>query len=62
MTRRERGGPPLAGPQGQDGFGSSLAHKAVAGQLGGSLSCDWAAAGLRVTITIPPSGPAAPAA
>ncbi len=46
----ERGGPPVASPTGQGGFGSKLINRAMSAQLGGTLSCDWAAEGVVVTI------------
>jgi two-component sensor histidine kinase len=58
----EHGGPPLAGPPGREGFGSALVRSTVTGQLGGSLTHDWAPEGLRVTLALPlarldPHGP-----
>jgi len=46
----ERGGPPVQSPTGQGGFGSKLINRAMSAQLGGTLSCDWAAEGVVVTI------------
>ncbi len=46
----ERGGPPVESPTGQGGFGSKLINRAMSAQLGGSLSCDWAAEGVIVTL------------
>jgi len=36
-----------------EGFGSSLARQAVTGQFGGSLSQEWKAEGLVISLTIP---------
>jgi PAS domain S-box-containing protein len=49
----ERGGPPVAGPPAQVGFGSSLATVSVEAQLGGRLRQVWAPEGLRVTADLP---------
>jgi len=46
----ERGGPPVTTPSGQGGFGSKLINRALSMQLGGSISCDWAAEGVVVTL------------
>lgn len=46
----ERGGPPVMTPTGQGGFGSKLINRAMSVQLGGSISCDWAAEGVVVTL------------
>lgn len=53
LTWTERGGPPVAGPPLQTGFGSSLATLSVEGQLGGRLERDWDVAGLRVVADLP---------
>jgi two-component sensor histidine kinase len=50
MTWKEKGGPPLAGPPDQQGFGSMLA---VTGQFGGELSYDWNAHGLIIRVLLP---------
>jgi two-component sensor histidine kinase len=49
----ERGGPPVEGAPTSKGFGSQLAQKSIAGQLGGALAHDWQREGLRLTITLP---------
>lgn len=46
----ERGGPPVMTPSGQGGFGSKLINRAMSVQLGGSISCDWAAEGVVVML------------
>ncbi len=46
----ERGGPPVASPTGQGGFGSKLINRAMSMQLGGALSCDWDVEGVIVTL------------
>jgi PAS domain S-box-containing protein len=49
----EEGGPALAGPPDQEGFGSVLVQRMVKGQLGGEMSVDWKPAGLVVTLAVP---------
>jgi two-component sensor histidine kinase len=46
----ERGGPLVEKPSGAKGFGSDLVERSVTRQLGGSITYDWAEAGLIVTI------------
>jgi two-component sensor histidine kinase len=46
----ERGGPPVAAPAGEGGYGSKLLNRAMTIQLGGSISCDWSAEGVIVTL------------
>lgn len=46
----ESGGPPVASPTGQGGFGSKLINRAMSLQLGGTITCDWAAEGVIVTL------------
>jgi two-component sensor histidine kinase len=46
----ERGGPTVASPAGEGGYGSKLLNRAMTVQLGGSISCDWSAEGVIVTI------------
>lgn len=48
----ERGGPPVASPTGQGGFGSKLINRAMSMQLGGALSCDWDIAWVVVTLRL----------
>jgi two-component sensor histidine kinase len=48
----ERGGPPVAAPQGPGGFGSKMLTRGVTAQLGGSLDCDWAVEGVVVTLRL----------
>jgi PAS domain S-box-containing protein len=52
LTWREQGGPPVAGSPASEGFGSRLARKTVEGQLGGSLTLDWAPGGLTVIMRV----------
>ncbi len=49
----EIGGPAIAGPPQARGFGSILAERSVAGQLGGTITYDWRPAGLRLNVAIP---------
>ena len=46
----ERGGPPVASPVGEGGYGSKLLNRSMTVQLGGSISCDWSAEGVIVTL------------
>ena len=46
----ERGGPPVAAPAGEGGYGSKLLNRSMTMQLGGSISCDWSAEGVIVTL------------
>ena len=46
----ERGGPPVASPIGEGGYGSKLLNRSMTLQLGGSISCDWSADGVIVTL------------
>jgi len=46
----ERGGPPVATPTGAGGFGSKLINRVMSAQLGGTITCDWAADGVVVTL------------
>jgi two-component sensor histidine kinase len=46
----ERGGPPVAAPAREGGYGSKLLNRAMTVQLGGSISCDWSAEGVIVTL------------
>lgn len=48
----ERGGPPVAMQTGPGGFGSRLINRAISSQLGGTIACDWAEAGVVVTLRI----------
>jgi two-component sensor histidine kinase len=46
----ERGGPPVVALTGDGGYGSKLINRAMTVQLGGSISCDWSAEGVIVTL------------
>jgi two-component sensor histidine kinase len=46
----EHGGPVAEAPQFSEGFGSKLVQRTVGGQLGGSISYEWADAGLVVRL------------
>jgi two-component sensor histidine kinase len=50
LTWLERGGPIVEAPDKQEGFGSKLVRRSVAGQLGGSIDYDWSKEGLIVTL------------
>lgn len=49
----ETGGPVIEGPPAFEGFGTQLAQRSIAGQLGGTLEREWPAEGLRVHMTLP---------
>ena len=53
FTWEEIAGPRVEAPPTAEGFGSLLARRSVAGQLGGELSYDWRPEGLRAFISIP---------
>ena len=53
LRLRERGGPPLEGPPSRRGFGTDMADRSAAGQLGGHIEHLWEPEGLVVTLTIP---------
>ena len=46
----ERGGPPVAVPADDGGYGSKLIHRSMTVQLGGSIGCDWSSEGVIVTL------------
>ncbi len=46
----ERGGPPVTPPSRQDGFGSALVNRSIAGQLRGSIAYDWCIEGVIITL------------
>jgi two-component sensor histidine kinase len=48
----EQGGPAVEPPAGFDGYGSKLLHRAIAGQLDGSISYDWTGSGLVVALRL----------
>jgi two-component sensor histidine kinase len=41
---------PVASPAGEGGYGSKLLNRAMTVKLGGSISCDWSAEGVIVTL------------
>jgi PAS domain S-box-containing protein len=49
----ERDGPRLDGPPPTEGFGSLLARRSIADQLGGRLSRDWRPEGLIIHLSLP---------
>jgi hypothetical protein len=49
----ESGGPPISGPPQQRGFGTRLLESGLAAQIGGRVSIDFAATGLRCRIRVP---------
>jgi two-component sensor histidine kinase len=46
----ERGGPSVAAPSGEGGYGSKLLNRSMTLQLGGSIHCDWSPEGVIVTL------------
>jgi two-component sensor histidine kinase len=46
----ERGGPPVAAPAGEGGYGSKLLNRGMTVQLGGSITCDWSAEGVIISL------------
>ena len=46
----ERGGPVVEPPKDQAGYGSRLVNRSVSGQLGGTISYDWSAEGVTITL------------
>jgi len=46
----ERGGPAVDRPDAAEGFGSKLIRRSIAGQLGGSISYEWSAEGVIITL------------
>ena len=59
---QDEGGPPIAGPPSEKGFGTLLIEGSLAYELGGSVAMDFAPEGLRVDLAIPLSRIAASAA
>lgn len=53
ITWTERGGPSVAPPT-DEGYGSKLLSRSVAGQLGGSIKTDWSEEGIIVTLAMAP--------
>lgn len=53
LTWQETGGPRVNGAPERQGFGTVLAARSVAGQLGGGISHDWAPDGLTVRLQLP---------
>jgi PAS domain S-box-containing protein len=49
----EIGGPPIESAPSFEGFGSQLAQRSIAGQLGGTLNREWRREGLHVHMIIP---------
>jgi PAS domain S-box-containing protein len=49
----ERGGPPIDHPPIREGFGTTLARRSIAGELGGTITTEWAPEGLTLRISAP---------
>jgi two-component sensor histidine kinase len=54
ITWTERGGPSVAPPADEGGYGSKLLHRSVSGQPGGTIAFDWSDEGVIVTLTLDP--------
>lgn len=48
----ETGGPSVAAVRGQAGFGSTLVHRSIVRQLGGTITFDWPLSGVVVTLRV----------
>ncbi|RDV02405.1 histidine kinase [Undibacter mobilis] len=48
----ERGGPPVAGPIGEPGYGTKLVTRVMEDQLGGSIERDWSPEGAIITLRL----------
>lgn len=48
----ERGGPPVEGPGGPPGYGSTLVNKVMENQLGGSITKEWSPEGAVITLRL----------
>ncbi len=53
LSWRERDGPPVMGAPSRQGFGTVLAARSMAGQLGGAMTHDWRSEGLLLTLRAP---------
>lgn len=53
LTWHESGGPKVAGPPKHQGFGTVMAARSTAQQLGGVIDHEWATDGLITRLTIP---------
>jgi PAS domain S-box-containing protein len=53
LTWREDGGPVVAGAPGRRGFGTDMAARSAAGQLGGRIEHRWEPSGLVMVLTVP---------
>ncbi|UGY17564.1 HWE histidine kinase domain-containing protein [Bradyrhizobium septentrionale] len=49
----ETGGPVIVAPPSAKGFGSVLAERSIADQLGGKVEHDWLPSGLRLRVSVP---------
>lgn len=52
ITWEERGGPATSGPPAEIGFGTMMVSSGI-DSLGGTMTPEWAASGLRVTLSMP---------
>lgn len=48
----ERGGPPVTGPVGEPGYGSTLVSRVMTNQLGGSIEREWSSEGAIITLRL----------
>jgi hypothetical protein len=45
-------GPPDTAPAGEDGYRSKLLNRGMTVQFGGSITCDWSAEGVIVSLRL----------
>jgi two-component sensor histidine kinase len=50
MVWTERGGPPVAPPDGREGYGSKMVSRVLANQLSGTIDRDWSPEGAIITL------------
>jgi two-component sensor histidine kinase len=48
----EQGGPEVATPNGEGGYGSKLLSRTMTGSLGGSITHNWSRSGALITLKI----------
>lgn len=53
LVWEERGGPPIDRPPIREGFGTTLARRSIAGELGGTIVTEWTREGLTLRISAP---------
>jgi two-component sensor histidine kinase len=53
LSWQELNGPAIQAPPERNGFGSQLVRMSAGGQLGGSITYDWASTGVLIILRIP---------